>query len=58
MDAYQIVICSRKRPEAAKNALSLLPTAIVYVDEREADDYSPVIPADHLQFHRPTTSYA
>ena len=28
------------RAEAAKNALRLLPTAIVYVDEREADDYS------------------
>ena len=58
MEDYQIVIASRHRAEAAKNALSLLPTAIIYVDEREADDYKAMIPAKSLRFHRPTTSYA
>jgi len=58
MEDYQIVIASRHRVEAAKNALSLLPTAIIYVDEREEADYLKAIPAKSLRTHRPTTTYA
>lgn len=54
MEPYEIIIPSRKRPRQAQNALTLLPGATVYVDEREADDYRPFIPAENLRLHRPT----
>lgn len=34
---------------------SLLPTAVICIDEREKADYAPVVPADYLLTHPPTT---
>ena len=54
MDRYKIVIPSRKRPKQAERALSLIPTAVVYIDRRERDDYMN-IPARNLFLHEPTS---
>jgi len=51
---YEIVVPSRRRVENMPRILRLLPTATVTVDEREADDYAPHVPADRLLLHAPT----
>lgn len=53
MEPYAIVIPSRARAQKAAHALSLIPTATIYVDERERDDYAN-IPPDKIRFHRPS----
>lgn len=52
---YQIVVPSRKRPFNMPVLKSLLPTALICVDEREREDYAPYVPADQLLIHPPTT---
>lgn len=50
---YTIVVPSRKRPHNMARLLSLLPSAIVCVDEREESDYRPVVPSEQLRLHPP-----
>jgi hypothetical protein len=50
---YQIFVPSRKRAHNMPVIRSLLPSAIITVDEVEADDYRPVVPADKLLLHPP-----
>ena len=51
---YEILIPSRKRVHNAKNILELLPTAKLFVDEREAADYAEVVGDDVIITHKPT----
>ena len=51
---YRIVIPSRKRVEKARAVLRLVPTAVVYVDEREYDDYARVLGQAKVVAHAPT----
>ena len=48
-----IVVPSRRRTHNMGTSRLLLPTAIVCVDEREADDYAAVVPAPNLLLHPP-----
>jgi glycosyltransferase involved in cell wall biosynthesis len=52
---YQIVVPSRGRPENCRTLLSLMPDAMICVDEREAKDYRPHVPKRQLLLHPPTT---
>lgn len=52
---YVIFVPSRKRAHNMPVIRSLLPSAIICVDETEADDYRPVVPADKLLLHPPMT---
>jgi hypothetical protein len=51
---YQICIPSRKRPFNMPLLRMLLPTAIICVDEREADAYLAVVPKKNLMIHPPS----
>jgi hypothetical protein len=55
---YRIVVPSRKRSANMPTILRLLPTATICVDEREADDYAPHVPADQLLLHPPLEGFA
>ena len=57
MKDFQIVIPSRGRPENMKRMMSLLPSAVVYVDEREEKAYSRVVPKEKLFLHEPTETH-
>ena len=50
---YTIVVPSRKRSGNMPIIRALLPTAVVCVDAREVDDYSPYIPPKQLLVHPP-----
>jgi len=55
---YEILVPSRRRVAAAANTLSLVPTAKVYVDEAEADDYARAVGAERVRTHKPLTGMA
>ncbi len=50
---YELVIPSRRRVEQAAKALTMLPDALISVDEREEAEYLKQIPRDHLVTHPP-----
>lgn len=50
---YTIMVPSRKRTHNMATIRSLLPSAVVCIDEREADDYAPFVPKDRLLLHPP-----
>jgi hypothetical protein len=50
---YAIVVPSRKRVHNMPHLLRLLPTGIICVDEREADDYAAAVPFPQLLLHPP-----
>ncbi len=50
---YTIVVPSRKRAHNMATIRSLLPSAIICVDEREAAEYGAVVPASNLLLHPP-----
>jgi len=53
---YEILIPSRKRVHNAANILQLLPTAKLFVDEREKDEYAAAVPdGTAIITHPPTT---
>src|SRR4051812_19929863 len=54
---YAIVVPSRKRPHNMPLLRSLLPTASICIDEREAADYAPHVPADKLLLHPPMEGF-
>jgi hypothetical protein len=56
MQKYRIIVPSRRRVTNAKRILSLVPSATIYVDERERKSYAPVVPSGQLKTHRPTTN--
>lgn len=56
MTDFSIVVPSRKRSRNMPTILKLLPTAQIFVDEREADEYRPVVPAKQLRLHPPTAN--
>ena len=51
---YVIVIPSKGRSSLVGSTLRLLPTAKVWVDEREANEYGLALPKNQLVLHRPT----
>ena len=51
---YEIWIPSRRRVPQAVNCARLLPTAKVFVDEREYDDYAAAIPPERIVTHPPS----
>jgi len=53
MDAYRIVIPSRKRTKLVQRVRTLLPTATVTVEASEMEDYAPFVPPDLLVPHPP-----
>ncbi len=53
MEDYAIVIPSKGRPHSALKCLSMVPRAVVYVDERDVEEYS-LIPKSQLRTHVPT----
>ena len=53
---YAIVVPSRRRTRHMPQLLSLLPTAVVCVDEIEMADYGPHVPAAQLWAHPPLAS--
>jgi hypothetical protein len=55
MMKYQIVVPSRGRPKNARVMLSLMPDALICVDERERDDYLAHVPKKQLLLHPPST---
>lgn len=55
---YAIVVPSRHRTANMATIRALLPSAIICVDEREKDDYAPLVPADKLLLHPPLDGYA
>jgi hypothetical protein len=50
---YAIVVPSRRRPDNMPVLRSLLPTALICVDEREVEDYAPYVPPEKLLVHPP-----
>lgn len=50
-DGLKVVVPSRKRPGAMRRILSLLPEALICVDEREVGDYRRVVPSQQLITH-------
>ncbi len=50
---YTIVVPSRKRAHNMPVLRSLLPTALICVDERERQDYAPFVPQNKLLLHPP-----
>lgn len=48
---YTIVVPSRKRTHNMATIRALLPTALICVDEREREDYAPLVPAGQLLVH-------
>jgi len=53
MQEYTIVVPSRRRAHNMPILRSLLPSAVICVDEREESDYLPVVPEDKLLLHPP-----
>lgn len=53
MQPYTIVVPSRKRVHNMPIIRSLLPSAMICVDEREVADYEEVVPASNLLVHPP-----
>jgi hypothetical protein len=52
-DQLAVVVPSRKRSHNMLVLCELLPSALICIDEREVDDYSPVVSADRLLLHPP-----
>ena len=50
---YQIVVPSRRRVHNMAHIQRLLPSAIICVDEREADEYATAVPGPNLLYHPP-----
>jgi len=50
---YTIIVPSRRRAHNMPLLLRLLPTAVICVDEREADDYAAAVPSPRLLLHPP-----
>jgi hypothetical protein len=55
---YQIVVPSRKRTQNMLLIRQLLPSAIICVDEREAQDYARFVPKENLLLHPPIDFFA
>jgi len=55
---YAIVVPSRARSHNMPTIRSILPTAVVCVDEREAEEYGKEVPAAQLLLHPPMGGYA
>ena len=51
--AYTIVVPSRKRAHNMPTIMSLLPSAIICIDQREDNDYAPHVPVEQLLLHPP-----
>lgn len=52
---YTIMVPSRARAETMPALREILPSAIICVDEREADDYRRTVPAENLVLHPSST---
>ena len=50
---YTIVTPSRKRTHLITHYQQLVPSAVICVDEREYDDYAPLVPKEKLLVHPP-----
>jgi len=53
MNSYMIAIPTSRRPMRMVRVMELLPTALICIDEREASEYSKLVPDEKLWLHPP-----